>query len=481
MRLAVRALPRPRMRRRITVGTRTRILASYVVLLSFSALLAVLVIGRVLDARVEDRVLAAQRQEVDELRLLARDCRVPATGRPCPDLQTIFDVFLARNIPATGETLYGFIGGRLVSTVSSASGGRTRPGNALRRLGRVTRSETGRLDTPSGSISYLAVPVRRGSAGAGAFVVTTGLDAERADVDDALTVVVATEVGVLLLGSLLAWAIAGRVLAPVRELRDTARSIGETDLTRRIPVRGLDELAELARTFNGMLDRLEAAFASQRDFVNDASHELRTPITIVRGHLELMGDEPAERQETVALVTDELDRMSRFVDDLLLLAKAGRTDFLDLETVPLDQLTDELLAKARGLGARDWQLDARATGRLVADRQRLTQAMMGLAQNATQHTEPGTTIAIGTALERDHARLWVRDEGPGIPAAEQGRIFERFARVGDGRRRSEGAGLGLAIVRAIAEAHGGRVELASRAGAGATFTLVLPLDPPEVS
>ena len=100
MRLAVRALPRPRMRRRITVGTRTRILASYVVLLGFSALLAVLVIGRVLDARVEDRVLAAQRQEVDELRLLARDCRVPTTGRACPDLQTIFDVFLARNIPA---------------------------------------------------------------------------------------------------------------------------------------------------------------------------------------------------------------------------------------------------------------------------------------------------------------------------------------------------------------------------------------------
>ena len=111
-------------------------------------------------------------------------------------------------------------------------------------------------------------------------------------------------------------------------LADTARSISETDLTRRIPVSGRDEIAELARTFNAMLDRLEAAFATQRAFVSDASHELRTPITIVRGHLELLGDDPQERRETIALVTDELDRMSRFVDDLLLLAKAERDDFL---------------------------------------------------------------------------------------------------------------------------------------------------------
>ena len=245
--------------------------------------------------------------------------------------------------------------------------------------------------------------------------MTTGLDAERAEVDDALTVVVATEVGVLLLGSLLAWAIAGRVLAPVRELRDTARSIGETDLTRRIPVRGSDELAELARTFNAMLDRLEAAFASQRDFVNDAWHELRTPITIVRGHLELMGDDPAERQETVALVTDELDRMSRFVDDLLLLAKAGRTDFLDLETVPLDQLTDELLAKARALGGA--RLAARRA-RHGAPRRRPPAAHPGddgARQNATQHTAPGDAIAIGTALARPTRGCGCATTGPGIP------------------------------------------------------------------
>ena len=160
---------------------------------------------------------------------------------------------------------------------------------------------------------------------------------------------------VLLIASALAWVVAGRVLAPLRVLSDTARSIGESDLTRRIPTSGTDELAELGRTFNAMLDRLEAAFDSQRAFVSDASHELRTPITIVRGHLELLGDDPEERRETIALVTDELDRMSRFVDDLLLLARAERDDFLRVSEVELGALTDELAEKASALGKRSWQ------------------------------------------------------------------------------------------------------------------------------
>jgi signal transduction histidine kinase len=225
-----------------------------------------------------------------------------------------------------------------------------------------------------------------------------------------------------------------------------------------------------------MLDRLEAAFASQRAFVSDASHELRTPITIVRGHLELLGDDPDERRETVALVTDELDRMSRFVDDLLLLAKSDRDDFLRVAEVELGALTDELLEKATALGERRWRLEKRAEARLVADRQRLTQALMGLAANAVQHTGEGDPIWLGSEVLGDEARLWVRDTGPGVAHDDRERIFERFARASDSRRRSEGAGLGLAIVRAIAEAHGGRVTLASRPGAGATFTLTIPLD-----
>ena len=230
-----------------------------------------------------------------------------------------------------------------------------------------------------------------------------------------------------------------------------------------------------------MVDRLEGAFASQRAFVEDASHELRTPITIVRGHLELLGDDPQERRETVALVTDELDRMSRFVDDLLLLAKAERSDFLRVDEVELGALTDELLDKAAGLGKRTWALEARGEAVLHADRQRLTQAVMGLAQNAVQHTKDGDAIWIGSGVDGGEASLWVRDSGPGVAREDQDRIFDRFARAAGSRRRSEGAGLGLAIVRAIAEAHGGRATLASQPGAGSTFTVVVPVSGPEVS
>jgi two-component system OmpR family sensor kinase len=338
----------------------------------------------------------------------------------------------------------------------------------------LKRTDRGDVESSIGTVRYLAVPVR-GDRVDGAFVVLAALEAERDEVEDAVRLAAVVLVSVLLIASALAWLVAGRILAPLQQLGDTARSITDTDLTRRIPAAGSDEIAELARTFNAMLDRLERAFASQRAFVSDASHELRTPITIVRGHLELLGDDPEERRETIALVTDELDRMSRFVDDLLLLAKAERDDFLRLDELELGALTDELLDKAGALAARTWKLEGRAEALLRGDRQRLTQAVMGLAQNAVQHTTDGDPIWLGSAADDREARLWVRDSGPGVELADQERIFERFARAQASRRRSQGAGLGLAIVRAIAESHGGRVELSSRPSAGATFTVVIPL------
>jgi signal transduction histidine kinase len=465
-----------RVRRQLS-SARARILLAIVVLLAFSTLLSVLAIRELLLVRTDDRVDAALTQEVGEFRALARG-RNPRTGKLFRgDLPAIYETFFSRNVPARGETVIGFADGRQPISTSTTSGGRIAFGEQAERWQGLERSERGEFDSPSGVVRYLAVPVAGpdGDIG-GTFVVTAALGPERDEVEDAVRLAAIVLLTVLLIASALAWVVAGRVLAPLRVLSDTARSIGQSDLTRRIPASGTDELAELGRTFNAMLDRLEAAFDSQRAFVSDASHELRTPITIVRGHLELLGDDPEERRETIALVTDELDRMSRFVDDLLLLARAERDDFLRVGEVELGALTDELAEKASALGPRRWTLESRAEAVLVADRQRLTQAMMGLAQNAVQHTNEGDTIELGSARNGSEARLWVRDGGPGIAPRDQERVFERFARASARARRSEGAGLGLSIVRAIAEAHGGRVELDSRPGHGATFTLVLPLD-----
>ena len=227
-----------------------------------------------------------------------------------------------------------------------------------------------------------------------------------------------------------------------------------------------------------MLDRLEDAFDAQRNFVDDAGHELRTPITVIRGNLELMGDDPTERRETVALVTAELDRMSRIVDDLLVLAKAEQPDFVHHEYVDLGELTRDLATKAQAFDGRTWEIDSAEEAVIFADEQRITQAVMNLMRNAAEHTPREARVAVGSRVEGDKASIWVRDGGPGIPREEQERLFQRFARGQSGRRATGGAGLGLAIVKAIVDAHGGTIRVASTPGLGAMFTIELPAGPP---
>ncbi|MEP0957349.1 HAMP domain-containing sensor histidine kinase [Microcoleus sp. FACHB-1515] len=330
-------------------------------------------------------------------------------------------------------------------------------------------------DRSTGIESYVIRVVEPLSVGENAFVVGVYDATMRYQMGEtALRLVVQVTLGVMIGFATVAWFTAGRLLAPLRDLRQTAQAITETDLSGRLTVRGTDEIAELTLTFNQMLDRLQAAFTSQQDFIKDVSHELRTPITIIQGHLELLGDDPQERAETIALVRDELKRMNRFVTDLLLLMRAERPNFLRLSVVDLEMFMQELFAKATGLASRNWQLEAIATGSIVCDRQRITQVVMNLAQNAAQYTQEGDAIALGSAASEDTIRIWIRDSGEGITAEDQEHIFDRFARGRNSERRSEGAGLGLSIVQALVRAHDGHIELFSRLGQGSTFTIVLP-------
>ena len=475
-------LNRPRGWRRVFSGVRIRILAWYIVLMACSKMASFLLIRQNLFVRVEERVKGSLVQEVEEFRRLVKG-RNPSTGQPFgDDVAAIFNVFLSRNVPDDDEFFVTLLNGELYKSSPIALPNSIRPDSDLVKYwAQLKGRKQGQQLTSSGTILYQVEPVRITEKNHGVLVVTHFTKGEHVEVDEAVTIVSNVAIPVLTVASVLAWVVAGRVLAPLRLLTDTSRSISESDLSQRIPVQGSDEIAELSITFNAMLDRLQAAFSTQRDFINDASHELRTPITIIQGHLDLLGNYPEERREnlheTLAIVTDELARMNRFVDDLLLLAKAEQPDFLMLETVEVGSLTEELYAKARALAPRNWRLDAKSSVCIVADRQRLTQAIMNLAQNATQHTKSGDVIAIGSELCGTNARLWVRDYGQGISLADQQRIFERFARASSSRRRSNGAGLGLSIVRSIALAHAGQVELVSQLGGGSTFTIVIPIEP----
>lgn len=453
---------------------RFRILGWYVALLAVALVVTVLVQRRLLLERLDEEVGESLTQEMGELQRLALGSD-PMTGRPFgDDVQAIFDVFLARNVPNEGESFFTFVGGDLY-TATPAPLDPEGIDDLIPEWRSVQETSSGEVLSAAGPVRFVAAPVPSAAQPLGTFVVANFLRHEREEVDLAVRVTALSSATVLALGSALAWAVAGRVLAPVRSVIATTREITETDLDRRIPVQGSGEIAELSRTVNAMLDRLDAAFVTQRAFVDDAGHELRTPITIIRGHLEVMGDEPEDRAATNALVLDELGRMSRIVDDLLLLARAERPGFLRLQPVELALFTASLHAKACSLAPRSWRVEAVGSGALVADPQRLTQAIMNLADNAAHHTPVDSELFIGSANTTSEARFWVRDSGPGIPEGDRDRIFSRFVRGARGRRSSDGAGLGLAIVQVIAEAHGGRVELDSAPGRGSTFTLVLPL------
>jgi signal transduction histidine kinase len=460
-------------------SVRTRIVVWFIGVLALSTLCSILVTRAVLDIRLEERIDYELTREAAELRRLAVR-NDPMTGEPFGrNVRRIFEAYLARNVPSRHEALITFVDGEPFLRSAPVLPYRLdRDEELVARWANLRTTDRGRVETGGGLVEYLAVPLRAGDRTAGVFVTAIFRDRLRNEFDVAVGAAGAVGFGFLILGSLLAWRLADRVVRPVAALTRTARSISETDLGQRIPARGHDEVAQLAATFNEMLDRLELAFTSQRRFVADAGHELRTPLTIVRGHLELLDDDPDARQETLALVMDELDRMRRIVDELLVLARHEEPDFLNLDTVDVGALTDELFAKVTALARREWVLEERGKGVIVADRQRLTQAAVQLAQNAVRFSGEGEPIMVGSAVLDGEARLWVKDRGSGIPATEHARVFERFSR-GPGEARTEGAGLGLSIVKAIADAHHGRVELESGPGEGATFTLVVPVDQPE--
>ena len=464
-------------------GTRTRLLLTCVGLLALALAASLLLIFELLTSQVEERIDAQLTQEVQELTRLVGG-NDPRTGEPFgEDVEAIFRTFFARNVPNEDEGQYAFLGGAPFLTNALPPAELTADPVLVESLRDLAEPRRSSLETAAGRAEYLAVPIRGvdpatgDRVNRGVFVVAEFPAEQLARVDATVTRIGLALLLVLAVTSAVAWAAAGRVLAPLRHAIDTARSIQDTNLHSRIPVSGSDDIAELGRTFNAMLDRIELSAQLQRSFVSDAGHELRTPLTIVRGHLELMTDNADDRRETLALVTDELDRMSRLVDDLLLLAKSERGDFLLRQAVDVATLVPAVFAKVAALAPRHWRLDGVAETEVDGDPQRLTQALTQLAQNATQHTSDGESITLGSSYGGGHVRIWVEDDGEGIETADHERIFERFARAEAARRRSDGSGLGLAIVQAIAVAHGGSVELTSRPGHGATFTLVLPATP----
>ncbi|HEU4849760.1 MAG TPA: HAMP domain-containing sensor histidine kinase [Terrimesophilobacter sp.] len=456
------------------------ILAATAIGLAASGIASYLVQRQRVLASVDEQLL----QTVVELKAVASE----ADSSTTPDtVETVLRAAMQQLVPSPDESVLGLIDGSpaLIPSISLPFRIDADP-LLLKRItaeAHPTNVVMGTAHSTAGTLRYIIIPVSfDDDPHEGLYVAAINLDAVLTDVLDSFgTFLVVALIALLLIG-LVVWFVAGRLLRPIRLLRRAAAANTAMNLSGRIPVTGRDDLSELTETINRMFERLEEAFSSQRRLIDDVGHELKTPITIIRGHLELLDSEKRDDVDAVkALAIDELDRMSVLVSQISLLAESGTPQFIDRHETDLDALTSAVVTKASALDpAREWVVESRATGTALVDTGRLTQAWLQLAGNAAKYSTEGTTISLGSRRETTRTGEWlllfVRDVGPGIPVDAQGEIFERFHRL-EASRGSDGSGLGLAIVSAIAAAHGGTVTLASAEGEGSLFTIRIPIEP----
>ncbi|WP_067433783.1 sensor histidine kinase [Nocardioides jensenii] len=458
------------------VSVRVRITATVAVLVALALASAGGIIYALESARLESTAADQADQEIAEFRQLQQQGTDPTTAKPFANVEDLLYVFLQRNVPSDDELFAAWLDDR-PKYESTADHPGFSDSSEFREIVRKHLRDGGseHLDSRAGEILVTVQPVR-GNRSSGALVVVTFLDDARSDLNSLMrTYAIVSLLSLGLISALAAWQ-AGRLLAPLREMNRTAREISDTDLSLRLSETGNDDITALTRTVNDMLARLEASFTNQREFLDAAGHELKTPLTVLRGHLELLdADDPEEVAETRALLLDEVDRMARLVGDLILLAKSARPDFVTRSAVELGPFTATVLAKARGLGDRTWTIDGTSHRTVLLDEQRITQALLQLADNAVKHTTAGDTVAIGSADEGDRIELWVRDTGHGVRREDRTRIFDKFARS-TVLRGDDGFGLGLSIVRAVVEAHGGTVAVEDAVPRGALFRISLPAD-----
>jgi len=366
--------------------------------------------------------------------------------------------------------------------------------NPVFRADSTAEFGTADLGAPAGLVRYYARPVT--GAGEQIAAVLSGVSTAGIVLAPRHLVYVMLAVAplILLASTLIGYLLAARTLKPVDGIVDEVEAISDgRSLHKRLaaPETG-DELARLSRTLNAMLARLERSFQALRRFTADASHELKTPLTVLRSGIERAITHPRVTPEVMEVLDEtlaEVNRMAETVDALLMLARAdeGRAP-LHLETIDLRELLGEVSETASLLGeqaAVDVTVDMPDHPVMLgADRNRMRQLLMNLLTNAIKYTPAGGTVAIESAVREHEVVISVRDTGIGIGPGDLPHIFDRFWRADPARSRTgerSGVGLGLAISKWIVEAHGGTITAESRLGRGSTFVVTLPLEPPSAA
>ena len=411
-------------------------------------------------------------REAVELQVLAEKAIDPATGVPFTAVDGVLSLYIQRTVPDPNETMFVMVDGRVLARTTDTPPVRLDQDPVfLAQVSKAAVASFGNFQTEVGNARYIVVPIT-GDSNQGALVGVIFSDLESKQIQDLLFRFAEIVLLALIAAMAVGWLVAGRALRPITQIRDTAHEIGESDLSKRIsPSSAGSELNQLVDEFNAMLDRIEESFATSKQFVDDAGHELRTPLTVITGHLELINTDPSSEKSSLLIIQDEVARMSRIVKDLQTLTKSSQPDFVVRAEVSLRDLGDELLVKASHLENRVWRLGEIPDLRWSLDRQRITQAVMQLSENASKATTKSDIIELDIQVIDNELEISVSDSGPGIPLENRENIQRRFVRGNSKTSGDQGAGLGLAVVAAIAAGHNGELVISDSNLGGAKLTL----------
>lgn len=469
-----------------TVTIRTRVMWAIVLVAGIALVMCGAIVWALGLSSVSADATNRLEHSRDRIRQLAADRQDPSSGQPLEDVSAVLRTHIQRTAEGRGEAELGFVGTDASTKLTwvSADNVSFRPEQDKELLTRVSsqaaasESVIETVRTPTSSYRVLVVPLQ-GGAQRGALVHVIDLKVAESQLRRTMAFYAAAAVFTVALVTGLAWFAVERLLRPIEQLRRATESIGEEDLTTRVPVKGRDDLTALAAAVNRMLDRVQTSVEAQRNLLDDVGHELRTPIAVVRGHLELTDPaDPEDVRQTQLLALDELDRMGMLVGDLILLAKSVQSDFVTPVDTDVAELTELVFDKSLALGERRWKMESAAFTRAMVDPTRITQAWLQLVANAVRYSEHCSTVSLGSAVRDGHLQMWVRDEGIGIAPEDIDLVRQRFKRTAGAQKLASGTGLGLSIVETIVAAHGGRLDILSEVGRGSVFTMVIPLRPP---
>lgn len=463
----------------MAISVRTRIVAAITLVAAIALTSVGVAVYAVERANILQAIDERLRDNLASARFIVSD-GAPDTGTWAAADDALYAV-VQRMSPDDNTGAAGIVGGRIVMTPGSRLDVdlTAAPGFAAHAAAAASTGDPV-LATYSGDgviWRFLAAPIAVDGPVEGedtVFALAYDVNAELAEINDAGRAYLIAGGIALVIIMAVAFLVSTRLLRPLRRMRETAQRVSAQSLSERLPIQGRDDVSDLAATMNAMLDRLDEALDSQRQLLSDVGHELKTPITIVRGNLEVMdAADPADAAASRDLAIDELDRMDKLVQDLAGAASLHGPSPVTLAPVDAGDLVHQVARKAAAIDGAHITTGSVADVVVPADADRITQALLQLAQNAVTHG--GGDIVLGSRVVPGAVEFWVRDHGPGVADDAKPRIFERFHRgeAADGRG---GSGLGLNIVQVIARAHGGTVRVADADGGGAVFLLSIPHD-----